>query len=185
MSTRFRITIRGLGVELRGYMDQGIDEDQPTLEELAEAMKPFGVVVASEAERDYNPFAEWTGHLQDRLARLSRNIGHFQQRAENAEATLKADIDPKEMPLRRRIVMQRREIREAWNSSAMYQRMWRRVKGQQQERELHHFETEQILERVQAARSNHPECDVHKDDDPVTCGWKMVVQDIDKALAHG
>jgi hypothetical protein len=69
---------------------------------------------------------------------------------------------------------------------------------EQESRELHHFETEQenarleaenaklvaTLEAVRAARSNHPECDVHKEDDPVTCGWKRAVQEIDRALVR-
>ena len=38
------------------------------------------------------------------------------------------------------------------------------------------------LERVREARSNHPECDRHDESDPVTCGWKRTVQDIDLAL---
>lgn len=39
------------------------------------------------------------------------------------------------------------------------------------------------VDNVRHARSNHPECDRHPDDDPVSCGWKRVVLDIDAALA--
>ena len=52
---RYRITVRGEGVELRGF----IDGDAAMLNDLAEAMRPFGVVVASPAAPDYNPFVEW------------------------------------------------------------------------------------------------------------------------------
>lgn len=38
------------------------------------------------------------------------------------------------------------------------------------------------VERIRESRSNHPECDKHDEADPVTCGWKRTVQDIDKAL---
>lgn len=197
MSKRFRITVRGLGIELRGYMDQGLGEDQPTLEELAHAMKPFGVVVASEAEHDYNPFEEWTGHLQDRLARATRMAAHWEQQAHNLQDLVDSNMDPDEIPKVRRIIMQRREIKEAWRYVRNLQSMLKREKGLREDaqnvageartelhqRELHHFETEQILDRIKAARSNHPECEKHPDDDVVKCGWKIAVQDIDRALS--
>ena len=40
-----------------------------------------------------------------------------------------------------------------------------------------------VIEGVKAARSDHPKCDVHTDDDPISCGWKHAVIDIDRALA--
>ncbi len=55
---RIRITVRGENAELRGYMDA----DQDTLMAFAEAMKPYGLVVASLAEDDYNPFTEPAKH---------------------------------------------------------------------------------------------------------------------------
>lgn len=36
--------------------------------------------------------------------------------------------------------------------------------------------------RVRKALAGHPSCDVHPDDDPITCGWKRVVADITHAL---
>lgn len=182
MSKRYRITVRGLGIELRGFMDQGLGEDQPTLEELAHAMKPFGVVVASEAEHDYNPFQEWTGHLQDRLAQATRAAAHWQQQVNNLQDLVDSNMDPDEIPKIRRIIMQRREIKEAWRAARNYQAMWRRTQTELEQRELHHFETEQILEKIKATRSNGPECTVHPGDDEIVCGWKMIVLGIDKAL---
>jgi hypothetical protein len=136
---RYKITVRGLAVELRGYIDQGIDEDQPTLVEFAEAMKPFGLVVASPIDNDYNPFmiqgipAETVWEMQAQIIQGERAL------REKAEAELR-------------------------------------------DRELHHFETEQILEEIKAALSGHPECDVHDDDDPITCGWKGAVASIQRVL---
>jgi hypothetical protein len=49
---RFRITVRGDDTELRGY----IDGEQSTLRKLALLLEPFGLVVASTAAEDYNPF---------------------------------------------------------------------------------------------------------------------------------
>lgn len=39
------------------------------------------------------------------------------------------------------------------------------------------------LAKVRAARADHPQCDRHEDDSPVSCGWKSAVLDIDAALA--
>jgi hypothetical protein len=41
-----------------------------------------------------------------------------------------------------------------------------------------------VIERVKAARSDHPTCTVHDAGDPITCGWKRAVLDIDAALAE-
>jgi len=60
---RFRITIRGdaptnLGrFELRGYADLELDQ----LRHFARLMTPYGIVVGSVAEDDYNPFTNWEG----------------------------------------------------------------------------------------------------------------------------
>lgn len=55
---RWRITIRGddagARVELRGYADLS----QARLIDLSNAMKPYGLVIASPADNDYDPFAE-------------------------------------------------------------------------------------------------------------------------------
>lgn len=41
---------------------------------------------------------------------------------------------------------------------------------------------EAIVEGVRAALATHPHCDVHPDDDPVSCGWKRAVADVEHAL---
>lgn len=40
-----------------------------------------------------------------------------------------------------------------------------------------------VVEKVRAARANHPECELYDGDDAVSCGWKSAVIDIDTALA--
>lgn len=154
MSQRFRITVRALGVELRGYIDNGLDEEETKLSDFAKAMEPIGVVVASPVEHDYNPFKEWTASDQERYARITRLAADVQQQLANIKDVYEAQIDDKEHPLRRRIVMQRREIRQAWLSSRNYQAMWRRAKSELEQRELHHFETEQENERLKADHSD-------------------------------
>jgi hypothetical protein len=49
--SRFRITVRGTDIELRGYID-----GEATLRVTAKVMEGIGLVVASPAEDDYNPF---------------------------------------------------------------------------------------------------------------------------------
>lgn len=52
---RYRITIRRDApkrTELRGYVDM----DLPELNALARAMEPFGLVIASPAPAEYDPF---------------------------------------------------------------------------------------------------------------------------------
>jgi len=55
---RFRITVRGEHMELRGYIDAEHEGDLDLMD-LAEAMKPFGLVIASVADENYNPFTDW------------------------------------------------------------------------------------------------------------------------------
>ena len=43
-------------------------------------------------------------------------------------------------------------------------------------------EAEARVERVRNARAEHPVCEMYEGDDVVSCGWKRVVLDIDKAL---
>jgi hypothetical protein len=56
---RFRITVRGEGMELRGWFDD--TQWIPALQEFSTAMIPFGIVLASEADDDYDPFQSWEG----------------------------------------------------------------------------------------------------------------------------
>ena len=67
---RFRITVRGEGVELRGYLDA----DGEALGKFAHKMEPYGVVLASIAADDYNPFFE----------EQQRELHHFETEQENA-----------------------------------------------------------------------------------------------------
>jgi hypothetical protein len=50
---RYRITVRGEGIELRGYFDP---KDMQQFYDFAEDMEPYGLVVSSETADDYNPF---------------------------------------------------------------------------------------------------------------------------------
>lgn len=43
-------------------------------------------------------------------------------------------------------------------------------------------ELEAIVEAVRTALAQHPRCDVHPDDDVITCGWKLAVAGVQRAL---
>jgi hypothetical protein len=66
---RSRITVRGEGVELRGYIDGEIDR----LGDFAKAMEGIGLVLASPAEDDFDPFRE----------ERQRELHHFETEQEN------------------------------------------------------------------------------------------------------
>ena len=40
----------------------------------------------------------------------------------------------------------------------------------------------QALAPIREALARHPRCDIHPDDDPIKCGWKRAVADIQAAL---
>ncbi|MGI5222999.1 hypothetical protein [Nocardia sp. CA-290969] len=46
-------------------------------------------------------------------------------------------------------------------------------------------ELEALVGQVRAALAGHPRCDVHPDADPVSCGWKRAVADVQRALDTG
>jgi hypothetical protein len=54
---RYRVTVRGdhPPVELRGFVDA---DTIVRLHRFADAMEPYGLVIASEAEDDYWPWSE-------------------------------------------------------------------------------------------------------------------------------
>lgn len=150
---RFRITVRGEGVELRGYIDSAVGDGSAALNRFAEHMKP-NVVVASPAEGDYDPFKE----------QEHRELHHFEVEQENAR--LEADnarLEAEVARLRDNLDKERAEHEATLHVGQDYLA---------------------TLDRVRTARSNHleMECPEHADDDPITCGWKSAVRDIDEAL---
>lgn len=72
---RYRITVRGEGVELRGYVDGTIER----LESLSYLMKPFGIVVASEADDDYDPFKNEDEYTRMMVGRVDEAEGIVDQ----------------------------------------------------------------------------------------------------------
>jgi hypothetical protein len=123
--TRFRATVRGTDIELRGYID-GL----ATLRVTAKTLEGIGLVIASPAEDDFNPFAisepdypptlessrsliaglvEQTGNLPDLYEYLAEL--HFRQA---------------------NVIRGERYLRE-------------KAEAELRDRELHHFETEQMV----------------------------------------
>lgn len=134
---RYRITVRGLGLELRGIMDQGLDEDQPSLTEFAKAMEPYGVVVASEAEPNYDPFAV--------LPTVEQSLVSILGMIENNGIT---DVEGLVMHMAGIHHMQAQVIQGE-------RRQKEDAQAELTRRELHHFETEQELDRIKAEAAPH------------------------------
>lgn len=42
-----------------------------------------------------------------------------------------------------------------------------------------------VVTAVREVLAGHPRCDQHTDDDPITCGWKRAVSDVQSALDVG
>ena len=61
---------------------------------------------------------------------------------------------------------------------AAHQRAEARATLHREERD----EARAAIDRVREALNRHPTCDVHPDDDPITCGWKRAVADVTHAL---
>lgn len=134
---RYRITVRGLGLELRGITDQGLDEDQPSLAEFAEAMKPFGVVVASEATDDYDPFAVHPT-VEQSLVSIAGMIQDNGVEDVQGLVMHMAGIHY----MQAQVIQAERREKEA-------------AQAELRDRELHHFETEQENERLKAGAKEH------------------------------
>jgi hypothetical protein len=197
---RYRITVRGDKSELRGYITTPTEEG---LRIAAESVTPIGLMVASQAPDDYNPFAisepehpptlEASTGIMESLIDLADGDNHALLEELSRIHYAQALVIRGERALREQA---ERALATEIAEHATTLHHGQALEKEMRSRELHHFETEQengrleadnarlfaVLERVRAARSNHPECDVHKNDDPVTCGWKRAVQDIDKVL---
>lgn len=65
---------------------------------------------------------------------------------------------------------------------------WHRTTGTEDEpvaahaRHVAEAVAQAALVHIRAALANNPVCDVHPDVDPVTCGWKRAVADVQRAL---
>jgi hypothetical protein len=134
--------VRGTDVELRGYVD-GLANARL----LSQQMEGIGVVAASAADADYDPFKD------EQL----RELHHFETEEENAR--LRNEID---------------------QGKANHADLVRKYRVREQIIE----ELRAQISDIRTARANHPEmvCDVHDENDPIQCGWKRAMADIDKVL---
>lgn len=147
---RFRITVRGLGVELRGRFDELTDEDAPTLRYFAEQMEPFGIVVASPAEDDFDPFKVEDGPDMSieaiRLMMIGNNIDNLPDLIRNM-----ANVHY----MQAQVIQGERALRES-------------AEAELRDRELHHFETEEKNARFE--RFVEYVMEIHRDDGHGDCG---------------
>lgn len=129
---RHRITVRADNVELRGYINTESNEE---LVEFSQNMAPVGVVIASAADPDYDPFAPSLELSLNTIIGLIQNNG-----IQDTEALVMHMAGVHYMQAQV-IQGERRQKEEA--------------QAELTRRELHHFETEQELERIQAEAKGH------------------------------
>lgn len=172
--SRFRITVRGVDIELRGYID-GI----ANVHIFAKEVDDMGLdVIASDATDDYNPFQisepDYPPTLESSIDVMT---GFFEQYGTDVVALIE-------------------HLATVHQAQAIVIRGERgraeRAEKELLDRELHHFETEEenarlraTLDKIIVARSNHPEipeCDKHPENGPITCGWKAAIIDLDKVI---
>jgi len=121
---RFRITVRGNDIELRGYMDG----DGQDLNALSLAMDPFGMVVASQAEDSYNPWAATADASMELILSILA-----QQEYPNLPDLIRHMANVHYMQAN--VIQGERALRES-------------AEAELRDRELHHFEVEQENERL-------------------------------------
>jgi hypothetical protein len=129
---RHKITVRGTDIELRGYLD-----GEANLRLLAQQMEGIGLVIASPAEDDFDPFAiSQPGHPPTPDASID---------------IIRAMWEDSESPddfLHRMAMMHYAQANVIRGERGRAERAEREYLA----RELHHFEVEQENERLRAER---------------------------------
>lgn len=120
--SRARITVRGEGLEFRGFMPN------KRLPEFAAIMRPFGMVIASPI-RDHEPMDDPT------LAASMERVEDIHSTAEG-EVAFRAEMATLHY-MQAMVIRGERDQREY-------------VEREMASRELHHFETEQLLDKIKA-----------------------------------
>jgi hypothetical protein len=170
---RFRITVRGDGIELRGYIDGPEGNEYKPVSDLSDALDPFGMVIASVAADNYDPFRISEPEYPPTIE-ASREVIRSIMGSDVDAGTIMNILATLHLS-QAEVIRQERALRE-------------KAEAELRDRELHHFETEQLLDRLRQARSNHPDlpvCEKHPDpQDFVKCGWRSAIEDIDKVLAE-
>jgi hypothetical protein len=137
---KFRITVRGEGLELRGYLTALTPGFLP---DFADAMEPYGIVVASTVDSTYDPFREgWeTGLISEpqHPPTIEASTEHIERLIDLADGDMHALLEMlANLHLAQaRVIRGERYLRE-------------QAEAELRDRELHHAETEQINERLEA-----------------------------------
>lgn len=130
---RYRITVRGTDIELRGYID-----GDATLLLASRALDGIGIVVASPAEDDYNPFSG-AATAETSLAQILSMLS--QQEYPNLPDLIRMMAEVHYMQAN--VIQGERALRES-------------AEAELRDRELHHFEVEQENERLKAQPIHPP-----------------------------
>jgi hypothetical protein len=133
--TRFRVTVRGTDIELRGYVD-----GEATLRVTSKVLDGIGIVVASPAADDYNPFAitepdypptpERSYAVLTQLFADSADINQFLEQASLLHFG------------QANVIRGERYLRE-------------KAEAELRDRELHHFEVEQELAQIKGTQDQY------------------------------
>jgi hypothetical protein len=137
---RHKVTVRGTDIELRGYID-----GEATLRVTAKVMEGVGLVIASPAEDDFDPFAisepdypptlDASADIVQAMWDSKESVGEFLARVSYMH------------------FMQANVIRGERGRAE-------RAEKELLSRELHHFETEQIIDRIkQYVKANEADGD--------------------------
>jgi len=121
---KHRVTVRGHGLELRGF----IDSEQTDLVEFSNALNGFGLVIASPMEPMVEPF-DGQPDLEGSRAKIMEFLADVPDAPTFIERVVHLHF------------MQAMVIRGERDRAE-------RAESELQERELHHFETEQENERL-------------------------------------
>lgn len=123
--TRYRITVRGTDIELRGIVD-----GEPNLFHLTGQMEDFALVIASEAPDDYSPFGITE---PENPPSLETSIDILTSIAASSDGIVNLIENFASLHYGQAVVIRNeRFLRE-------------RAEAEQRDRELHHFETEQMV----------------------------------------
>lgn len=133
--TRFRVTVRGTDVELRGYID-----GTATLRLASQQLEGIGLVIASPAEDDYNPFQITEPEYPPTPETSLEIMQSIWEQSESPEQFV--------MHVANIHFMQANVIRgERWRAET--------AEREYMNRELHHFEAEQELDRLKASQDQY------------------------------
>jgi hypothetical protein len=194
--TRFRITVRGTDIELRGYVD-----GEATATILARAVDGFAMVVASPADDNYDPFnaplVEDPPQIEDSRNVIEAILAGSDSVPDvvdalavlhHAQATVIRGERTRAEAAERELISRELHHFEVEQENARLQAEVDRLRERQESQDLANeairwkgkaLDRAEFERDILAARANHPETPAHT---PVVCGYAAALGDIDAVL---